>query len=63
MFQKVRTVVKEVLIDDDLVEKMMPALIFNLDEECLHALGKNELIVGSKDKKKHDNQNAISNLT
>ena len=60
MFQKVRAVAKEVLVDDELVEKMMPALIFNLDEECLHALGKNELIVGSKAKKKHDNQNASS---
>ena len=60
MFKKIRAVAKEVLKDDELVDKMMPVLIFNLDEECLHALGKNEAIVGSAAKKKHDNQNASS---
>ena len=52
MFQKIQQVVKEILKDDDLVHKMMPHLVFNLDESCLHALGKNEVVAGSKDKKK-----------
>ena len=34
--------------------------ICNLDEECVHALGKNAKIAGSKTKNKHDNQNASS---
>lgn len=50
----------EVLQDEDLVIAMMPYLIWNLDEECLHAMGKNEKVAGSKGKKKHDNQNASS---
>ena len=57
---KVKTRAKEVLEDDDLVHKMMPRLVFNLDEECLHALGKNTKIAGSKERKKHDNQHASS---
>lgn len=60
LFRKIKKKAKELLRDDDLVEEMMPWLIVNLDEECLHALGKNHMIVGSKSKKKHDNQNASS---
>ena len=50
----------KVLCDADLVKDFMPRLIANLDEECLHALGKNAKIVGSRAKSKHDNQNATS---
>ena len=60
LFAKIRARAKEVLVDDDLVEKMLPHLVFNLDEECLHALGKNSKVIGAKTKKKHDNQNASS---
>ena len=56
----VRARAKEVLQDDALVEKVMPWLIWNLDEECLHAIGKNEKVVGAKGKKKHNNQNSAS---
>ena len=38
---EVRQVAKKVLKDDVLVEKMMPVLVFNLDEEALLAMGKN----------------------
>ena len=41
----------DVLQDADLVHAMMPWLVCNLDEECLHALGKNAKVVGSKGKK------------
>ena len=60
LFAKVRVDALKVLQDEKLVELMMPILVNNLDEECLHAMGKNSAIVGSKDKKKHDNQNASS---
>ena len=60
IFAKVRADAKKLLNDDNLVERMMPWLVCNLDEECLHALGKNSKIVGSKGRKKHDNQNASS---
>ena len=60
MFKKVKQAALEVLQDANLVKKMMPSLIANLDEECVHALGKNFRIVGSTGKKKHDNQNASS---
>lgn len=50
----------EVLKDEKLAHNMMPWLICNLDEECLHALGKNSKVVGSKTKKKHNNQHASS---
>ena len=60
LFARIKTRAKEVLGDDDLVEKMMPHLVCNLDEECLHALGKNAKVIGAKSKKKHDNQNASS---
>ena len=46
---------QEVLQDSDLVHAMMPSLVCNLDEECVHALGKNTRIVGAKGKKKHNN--------
>lgn len=38
----------------------MPHLMYNLDEEYLHAMGANIKIVGSKDRQKHENQNATS---
>ena len=60
LLNQIRTHAKQILKDDDLVEKMLPSLLVNLDEECLHALGKNAKIAGSTSKKKHDNQNASS---
>ena len=60
MFAQVKAKAMELLKDPELVREMLPYLQANLDEECLHALGKNSKIVGSKDKKKHDNQNASS---
>ena len=60
LYAEIRAVAKEILVDDKLVEYMMPHLIFNLDEECLHALGKNVKIAGSKLKKKHNNQHGSS---
>ena len=60
LFDKVRQHAKKILVHDALVDKMMPYLICNMDEECLHALGKNEKVCGSKEKKKHDNQNGSS---
>ena len=53
---EVRQVAKKVLKDDVLVEKMMPVLIFNLDEEALLAMGKNYAVAGSQDRRKHENQ-------
>ena len=60
MFGKIETTAKEILKDDELVHQMLPWLLVNLDEECLHALGKTRKIVGSKSKRKHDNQDASS---
>ena len=60
VIERVRTRAKQILKDDALVEKVMPWLIWNLDEECLHAIGKNEKVVGAKPKKKHNNQNNAS---
>ena len=48
--------------DKALVDKFMVWLIANMDEECLHALGKNKPTVGSKTKKKYDNQNKSHRL-
>ena len=53
---EVRQVAKKELKDDVLVEKMMPVLVFNLDEEALLAMGKNYAVAGSKDRRKHENQ-------
>ena len=50
----------EVLQDDDLEHKMLPHCVINLDEEQLRAHGYHTPVVGSTDKKKHDNQNASS---
>lgn len=58
--RKIRQRAMEVLQDKTLVDLIIEWLVANLDEECLHALGKNTAVVGSKDKKKHDNQNASS---
>ena len=60
LFCEIRARAKFVLKCDHLVHLMMPALICNLDEECVHALGKNSKIAGSKTRNKHDNQNASS---
>jgi len=60
LLAEIRARAKRILMFDEHVELMLPALICNLDEECLHALGKNRKIAGSKSKKKHDNQNASS---
>ena len=60
LFAKVRQDAKKILKCDKLVDLMMPWLVCNLDEECLHAMGKNCKVVGAKGKKKHDNQNASS---
>ena len=63
MLSKIRQHAMGVLGGDEaLVDKIMPWLVVNLDEECLQARGKNSKIVGSKDKKKHDNQNGSSRL-
>ena len=51
---------EQVLGNARLVAKMKPSLIGNFDEEHLNAMSSNALIVGSKTKKKHDNQNASS---
>ena len=50
----------EVLQDPELVWKILPYLFNNLDEECLHAIAKNEKVVGSARTKKHNNQNNSS---
>ena len=60
LLAKIRTRAMDVLKDERLVNLMMPYLLVNLDEECLHAMGKNSRVCGSKEKKKHDNQNASS---
>ena len=60
LFDRIRAHNKEVLRDDRLVEVMMDDCVCNLDEECLHALGKNSKVAGSASKTKHDNQHATS---
>ena len=60
VFEAVTERAKQVLQDDALVQQILPFLIWNLDEECLHAIGKNEKVVGSKQLKKHNNQNNAS---
>ena len=50
----------EVLGDEDLVRRILPALIFNLDEECLRAAAASGLICGAASIKKHDNQAGTS---
>lgn len=49
-----------VLQNPDLEHKMLPHCVINLDEEKLQAYGYHTPVVGSADKKKHDNQNASS---
>ena len=51
MFLRVKTIAEEVLKESMLVHEMLLALQSNLDEECLHALGENAAVTGSKDKK------------
>lgn len=60
MIAQIKSVAKKELNDNRLVKSMLPRLIVNLDEECLHALGKNSKVVGSSGKRKHNNQNASS---
>ena len=60
LFERVKKRATEVLGDEKLVQVMMPSLIANMDEECLHALGKNTRICGSATLKKHNNQKASS---
>ena len=48
------------LVGRDKARQLMAHLIFNMDEECLLATGKNIRIVGSADKKKHDNERGSS---
>ena len=59
-FAKIKGRAKEILLLDELVLKMLPWLVVNLDEECVNAMGKNSKAIGAKGKKKHDNQNASS---
>ena len=56
----VRSRAMEVLKDAELVRQILPYLINNLDEECLHSIAKNEKVAGSKRTKKHNNQNNSS---
>jgi hypothetical protein len=58
--KKVEDRAMEILQDADLVRKILPFLFNNLDEECLHAIAKNEKVVGSARMKKHNNQNNSS---
>lgn len=60
LFAKIEERAGVVLKDPELVRKMLPSLNANLDEECVHSMGKNGKVAGSKDKKKHDNQHASS---
>lgn len=60
VISKVTARAKEVLQSARLVKLMLPALIANLDEECLHAIGKNAKICGAAERKKHDNTNGSS---
>ena len=56
VFEIVRARAMEVLQDDELVQKIMPYLIWNADEECVQTYGYNTAVVGSATKSKHDNQ-------
>ena len=61
MFRKIKERAMEVLDgDESLVKQILSSLNCNLDEECVHAMGKNSKVVGSGDKKKHDNQHGQS---
>ena len=46
----------EKLQDEDLVNKLLPHLFDNLDEECLQAQARNERVQGSQRLKKHNSQ-------
>ena len=60
LFDNIRIVAMQVLGDKDLVRLMLPWLVVNLDEECLHAAAAHGKIVGAKSLKKHDNQAGTS---
>ena len=51
LLAEVEVKAQKVLQDSDLVHAMMPSLVCNLDEECVHALGKNARVVGATGKK------------
>ena len=48
------------LVGLDLAKKLMVYLVFNLDEESVNAMGKIIKVIGSKARKKHENQNGAS---
>ena len=48
------------LVGVENAKALLKHCVFNLDEECLMATGKNIKIVGSKEKKKHDNEKGSS---
>ena len=48
------------IVGGTIAHKLMVHTIFNLDEECLQATGKTIKVVGSADRKKHENQNGTS---
>ena len=58
--KEVERIALEVLKDPDLVTKMMPFLVANLDEESLQGQGKNYKVVGGKSVTKHDCENGSS---
>ena len=59
--KEVERIALEVLKDpEDLVTKMMPFLVANLDEESLQGQGKNYKVVGGKSVTKHDCENGSS---
>ena len=60
LFGQAEKKAEELLVERALVERMLPWLVVNLDEENLNAMGKNFKVVGAKGKRKHDNQNTTS---
>ena len=60
VLRDVRDRAVEVLGDEALSDLLMVYLVLNTDEECLHGIGKNEKVIGSKRQKKHNNQNNTS---
>ena len=61
MFRQIEERAMQVLGgDEQLVKQILSSLNCNLDEECVHAMGKNNKVVVSTSKKKHDNQHGQS---
>ena len=48
------------MIGGVLAKKIMPHLVYNLDEECLCATGNKIKVIGSASRKKHETENASS---